>query len=158
VAAGRALGRLAEVRYRPDGRPEIDGGPDGGIAISASHGPGITLCVAAADGPVGCDVERVTERPGGTWDELLGAHAPLAGLLATETAEGRDAAATRVWAAIECLQKAGLPPGSPLTLTAAGRDGWTVLASGGLRIVTLVTTLRDVPEQVVFAVLTSGRP
>jgi enediyne polyketide synthase len=152
VAAGRALGGPVEVRYRPDGRPEVDGDR----SISAAHGGGVTLCVAAA-GTVGCDVEPVAERPAETWDGLLGAHGALAGLIQAELGESRDTAGTRVWTAMECLQKAGLPVSSPLTLTPARRDGWAVLASGPLRIATLVTGLRDAPAPVAFAVLVNGR-
>ncbi|MEV8632067.1 type I polyketide synthase [Streptosporangium sp. NPDC051023] len=152
VAAGRALGRPAEVRYRPDGRPEVDGGG----TISASHGAGLTLCVAAT-GTVGCDVEPVIDRAGETWQGLLGLHFPLAELVAAELGGSLDAAATRVWTAVECLRKAGLPQGAPLTWTPVRRDAWTVFASGALRIATLVTTLRGVREPVVFAILTEGR-
>jgi enediyne polyketide synthase len=152
VAAGRALGHPVTVRYRPDGRPEVDGDR----AISAAHGPGVTLCVAAA-GTVGCDVEAVAARPAETWADLLGTHAPLAELLATETGEGLDTAGTRVWAAMECLQKAGLHTSSPLTLTPVRQDGWAVFASGSLRIATLATTLRDVPDPVIFAILIERR-
>jgi enediyne polyketide synthase len=151
VAVGRALGHQAKVRYRPDGKPEIDGG----LAISASHA-GVTLCVAAPD-TVACDVEPVTARSAETWDGLLGGHAPVAGLLTAETGEDADTAATRVWTAMECLQKAGLPPSSPLTVTPVRRDGWTVFASGTMRISTLAVTLRDAPDPVVFAILTAGR-
>jgi len=152
VAAGRAFGRPVEVRYRPDGRPEVDGEH----CVSASHGAGLTLCVVST-GTVGCDVEAVTVRSQQDWDGLLGANAPLAELVAQETGDGRDAAGTRVWAAVECLQKVGVAPGAPLTLTPTTKDAWTVFASGTFRIATLVTTLRGAQEPVVFAVLTEGR-
>ncbi|MFC7565009.1 SDR family NAD(P)-dependent oxidoreductase [Actinomadura namibiensis] len=151
-AAGRALGRPAEVRYRPDGRPELAGGP----TMSASHGAGVTLCVVA-EGRLGCDVEPVAERPAGEWRGLLGDHAALADLIARETGEPPGTARTRVWSALECLRKAGLPADAPLTPTLPGRGAWTVLASGPLRIATFVTALRDVPDPVVFAVLVEGR-
>jgi enediyne polyketide synthase len=116
----------------------------------------VTLCVATA-GPLGCDVEPVAPRSSVTWDGLLGSHASVAGLVATETGEGPDTACTRVWAAIECVQKAGLPASAPITLTPVRQDAWTVFASGALRIATLVTTLRDTTDPVVFAVLAEGR-
>ncbi|GAA0546971.1 type I polyketide synthase [Actinomadura livida] len=153
LAASRALGREVALRYRTDGKPELDGE----TAVSASHGAGVTLCVAAEGAVVGCDVETVAERPEAAWQGLLGPHTALAGLLAAETGEGADVSATRVWTALECLQKAGVPPGAPLTLTPVRQDGWTLLASGDLRIATLVTRLRDVPEPVVLAVLIKGR-
>ncbi|WP_262403127.1 polyketide synthase dehydratase domain-containing protein [Actinomadura sp. CNU-125] len=153
LAAGRAAGRRVGVRYRPDGHPEVDGEK----TVSASHGPGLTLCVTA-DGPAACDVESVAEPPGG-WDGLLGPHRALADLLARERSEDADVAATRVWTAVECLQKAGMPQDAPLTASApaAGvpdRSGWAVLASGDLRVATFATTVRGVTGPVVFAVLT----
>jgi enediyne polyketide synthase len=151
VAAGRALGHPTEVRYRPDGRPEIDGD----LTISASHGAGLTVCVAAP-GTLACDVEPVAERSSQEWDGLLGAHASLAAVVAAENGESQHAAATRVWAAMECLHKAGVM-GAPLTATPARHNSWTVFASGTLRIATLVTTLRDFSDPVVFAILIDGR-
>ncbi|GIH21905.1 polyketide synthase [Acrocarpospora phusangensis] len=151
LAAGRAAGHPVEVRYRPDGRPEIDGG-----TVSAAHGAGLTLAVVAA-GQLGCDLEPVAERTAETWAGLLGGHAALAELVAAETGDGPDTAATRVWSAIECLQKAGLTPAAPLTLARAGRDPWVVFASGPLRIATLVTGVRGHADPVVLAVLAEGR-
>ncbi|WP_284574558.1 type I polyketide synthase [Streptomyces sp. 2P-4] len=154
TAAARALGRPAVIRYRPDGRPEL---ADGG-SLSAAHGPGLTLCAVSAEGgPVGCDCEAVAPRTEAEWRALLGTHAPIAELLVRERPdEGPDAAATRVWTALECLQKAGLTATAPLTLTARGSDGWAVLASGGLLVATLLTTVRGVDRPVVLALLTEG--
>ncbi|GAA4690254.1 type I polyketide synthase [Phytohabitans rumicis] len=151
TAAGRALGAPTEVRYRPDGRPEVAGDR----AISVSHGAGVTLCAAAA-GTVACDIEPVTEREPAVWRGLLGQHASLAELAARELGEALDTAGTRIWAAVECLGKAGLPAHAPLTVTGVRRDGWLVLASGTLRIATLATRLHGVPEPVVVALLTDG--
>ncbi|MEU8122625.1 type I polyketide synthase [Spirillospora sp. NPDC049024] len=155
LAVSRALGRPAALRHRPDGRPELDagsGGPDGEVAVSAAHGPGLTLAVAAP-GPLGCDAERAVPRPDSEWDGLLGPHRPLLDLVAAEQDSDTGTAGTRIWAARECLQKAGLPATAPLTLLPPARPGWVVLASGDLRVATFATTLRDVPEPVVFAVL-----
>jgi enediyne polyketide synthase len=152
IAAGRALGRGVEVRYRPDGRPETDGER----AISASHGAGVTLAVAAA-GSLGCDVEPVTTRTAETWSGLLGLNEPLAALVSRETGEDYDTAATRVWSAAESLQKAGIAPAAPLAVTPVRRDAWTVFSSGKFRIATLATTLRGGEAPIVFAVLTEGR-
>jgi enediyne polyketide synthase len=152
-AAWRALDHRVKVRYRPDGRPEIDGDQQ----ISASHGAGVTLCVASG-ATVSCDVELVAARQAAEWDGLLGPHASVAQLIAGQPGEGLDTASTRVWSAIECVAKAGLPASAPISLASERRDAWRVFASGALRIATLVTTLRDVPGRVVFAVLAEGRP
>jgi len=151
AAAGRVLGHEVEIRYRQDGRPEIDGDS----RISASHGPGVTLCVAST-GTLGCDIESVVTRSRTEWDDLLGSHAPLAALTAGELGESLDIACTRVWTGIECLQKVGLPPLVPLTLMPGAQSPWTVFTSGPLRIATLITTLRDDKVPVVFAILAEG--
>nr|APD71522.1 type I polyketide synthase 3 [Streptomyces sp.] len=150
-AVQRALGESAEVRYRPDGRPELDDGSH----LSAAHGLGVTLGVVGAT-TVACDVEAVNIRSADEWEGLLGEHAALAALVAKETGETPDTAATRVWGAVECLRKAGLLGGVPLTLAPQTRDNWVVLTSGGLRIATFVTALRNALEPAVFAFLTDG--
>jgi enediyne polyketide synthase len=152
LAVSRALGRDTPVRYRPDGRPEVDGDR----AVSVAHGAGLTVC-AAATGTVACDVEPVTARSDADWAGLLGRHAALAALVAGETGEDAAAAATRVWSAVECLRKAGLPADAPLTLTPDRRHAWVVFASGGLRVATIVTRLRERAEPVCFGFLTDGR-
>ncbi|MEZ0075134.1 SDR family NAD(P)-dependent oxidoreductase [Planotetraspora sp. GP83] len=151
VSVGRAFGRPVEVRYGPDRKPEVDGER----AVSVAHAAGVTLCVAAT-GTLGCDVAWVTTRSAEEWKGLLGPRAPLAELIAGELGEGPDTSGARVLSAAECLRRAGLAPGTPLTLTPDRRDAWAVFASGGLRIATLVTTVRGVPEPVVVAVLTEG--
>jgi enediyne polyketide synthase len=145
LAAGRALGRRVDVRYGQDGRPEVDGVQ----ALSVSHGPGVTLCVAGA-GTLGCAVEPV----GSAHD--LGSYAPLAETVTAQTGERPDLAHARVAAAAACLRAAGLPE-APLDLAPTRQNEWVVLTSGELSIATLVTTLRDVPEPIVFAILTEGR-
>ncbi|MDL4820297.1 type I polyketide synthase [Actinomadura opuntiae] len=152
LAVSRALGRPAVLRYRPDGRPELDGASGDATAVSVSHGPGLTFAVAGP-GPLGCDAELAAPRPDAEWDGLLGPHRPLLDLVTAEQDANSGTAGTRIWAARECLQKAGLPAGAPLTLLPPARPGWVVLASGDLRVATFATTLRDVPEPVVFAVL-----
>ena len=149
-AASHVFGRPVEVRYRPDGRPEVDAEE----SMSAAHGAGVTLCVAS-DGSVGCDVEPVAPRSEEEWADLLGRHASLAELVATELDESADAAGTRVWGATECLQKAGLID-APLALVPGEGGPWVVFSSGELRIATLVTTLRDHTDPVVCAVLGAG--
>lgn len=149
-----ALGRAVEVRYRPDGRPEVDG-----AFVSASHGAGVTLAVTGA-GPVGCDVEAVLDRPAGDWSDLLGAEGMnLARLLASRGDEPLSVAATRVWGAIECLRKAGRVLATPLTADepatglGPGTGRWVLLRSGGARIATFATRLRGRVEPVVFTLL-----
>ncbi|MGE5827242.1 MAG: polyketide synthase dehydratase domain-containing protein, partial [Micromonosporaceae bacterium] len=162
LAAGRALGYPADVRYRPDGRPELrcpagpgrpnDVGPDGGPGISASHGGGLTLCLIGT-GAIGCDLEPVAARPASVWQGLLGAHAELARVVAGATGEDADTAATRVWTAIECLQKSGRSPAGPLALRPEPSGGWAVFGSGQVGVATLAATVRGLASPVVVALL-----
>jgi enediyne polyketide synthase len=162
LAVGRALGRPATVHYRPDGRPELHSGADAtepngaGLGISASHGGGLTLCVSGT-GALGCDLQPVAARPAQVWQGLLGSHAELAQLVAAATGEDADTGATRVWAAIECLQKAGRSPADPLALRLEPEGGWVVFGSGDTGIATLATTVRGLAPPVVIALLAEGQ-
>jgi enediyne polyketide synthase len=147
IAVGRALGEPAEVRYRPDGRPETDG-----ALVSASHGAGVTLVVAGQN-QLGCDVETVLERDEQSWTGLLGAdQLPVRDLIVAEAGDSAAVAGTRVWSAVECLRKVGATS-QALTVDTVDENGWVVLSAGDARIATWVTTLNDYAEPVVFAVL-----
>ncbi|MGW4272020.1 type I polyketide synthase [Streptomyces seoulensis] len=150
-AAARALGRPVAVRHRPDGRPELE--PQRHMSMSAAHGLGVTLSVVS-DTEVTCDIEAVSMRSADEWHGLLGEHAAVAALVVQETGEAPDTAATRVWGAVECLRKAGVMAGAPLTVLPRRKDAWVVFAAGDLRIATFVTALRDALEPAVFAFLT----
>ncbi|ACU37939.1 SDR family NAD(P)-dependent oxidoreductase [Actinosynnema mirum] len=148
LALSRALGAPVEVRYRPDGKPEV-----AGHAVSASHGAGLTLAATAPGGRLGVDVETAAPRTEDDWAALLG-RAPLAvrDLLARETGEDPSVAGTRVWGALECLRKTGSTT-QALALERVHPDGWVVLSTGDARVATWTTTVDDRPEPVVFAVL-----
>lgn len=150
-AAARALGSPVAIRHRPDGRPELEATRH--LSVSAAHGLGVTLS-AVSDSEVACDVEAVSMRPSHEWRGLLGDHAAAADLVAKETGEAPDTASTRVWGAVECLRKAGIMAGAPLTVLSPRKDAWVVFAAGDLRIATFVTALRDALEPAVFAFLT----
>ncbi|WP_331739389.1 SDR family NAD(P)-dependent oxidoreductase (plasmid) [Streptomyces sp. NBC_00637] len=160
-AAARALGTPVTVGHRPDGRPELE--TDRHLSMSAAHGLGVTLS-AVSRAQVACDIEAVSMRSDAEWRGLLGDHAPVARLVAKETGEAPDTAATRVWSAVECLQKAGIMAGAPLTVLPRRKEAWVEFTAGGIRIATFVTALRDALEPAVFAFLvhetdrTEGRP
>jgi len=147
LAVSRAVGVPTQVRHRPDGKPEIDG-----ASVSVSHGAGVTFALVG-HGRLGCDVETVLERDGQTWDDLIGAaQVPVRDLLMVEAGESGAVAGTRVWSALECLRKTGATS-QALTVERVDVNGWVVLSSGDAKIATWVTTLNDLPEPVVFAVL-----
>ncbi|MEV4555577.1 type I polyketide synthase [Kitasatospora sp. NPDC049285] len=150
TAVSRALGRPAELRHRPDGRPEVDG-----HTVTASHAQGMTLAMVG-QGRLACDLEAVLDRTAEDWAGLLGAaQLPVRDLLAAEAGEDPAISATRVWSALECLRKAGATS-QALTVEKVHPDGWALLSAGDARIATWVTTINDRDEKTVFAVL-AGR-
>jgi enediyne polyketide synthase len=148
-AMQRALGETVPVWRRPDGKPEVTDSR----AVSAAHVGDLTLAVAGSR-PVGCDVESVNARPTAVWQDLLGQERfTLAAVISQETSEDQDTAATRVWAASECLKKAGAVGNAPLMLTSATADGWVQLAAGPLVTATYTTSVRGGDNRLVLAVL-----
>ncbi|MEV0678660.1 type I polyketide synthase [Actinosynnema sp. NPDC050436] len=147
LALSRALDRRVDVRYRPDGKPEVDG-----AAVTASHGAGLTLAVAGT-GRLGCDVEPAAPRAEQDWAGLLGADLlPVRDLLRAEADESPDVSGTRLWGALECLRKTGSTTRA-LTVDRVHPDGWAVLSAGDAEIATWATTVTGRDEPVVFAVL-----
>jgi enediyne polyketide synthase len=148
-----ALGAPTTVRYRPDGKPEVDGG----VEVSSSHAAGLTFAVVGGFDPVGCDVEVVTSRSEQDWADLLGREPfALAQLIASERGEDLSLSATRVWGAVECLRKVGRARIEPITLDEPRADRWVSMRAGTARITTFPTTVRDITEPVVFTMLTEG--
>jgi enediyne polyketide synthase len=147
LAISRALDREVDVRYRPDGKPEVDG-----AAVSASHTAGLTLAVVGS-GRLGCDIETAIERSDADWAGLLGAdQVRVRDLLVAEAGDSAAVAGTRVWGALECLHKTGATA-QALTVDRVGPDGWVVLSAGDAAIATWVTTVHGRLDPVVFAVL-----
>jgi enediyne polyketide synthase len=143
-----ATGSLGPIHRRPDGKPEVTGGQ----TVSAAHAGELTLAAAAVP-TVACDVEPVAHRSDDVWQDLL--HADryrLAELMAARGSEDRDTAATRVWAAAECLTKSGRGFDTPLLFEARTEDNWVVLSAGTLRVATWVAPVRDVERELAFAV------
>jgi enediyne polyketide synthase len=170
AAVRRMLGRPALIWYRDDGRPEV---AEDGIFIAAAHSAGVLLAVTSTR-PARCDARAVRERSRPDWRALLGAdHFELAEVIGRERGEPLPVAATRVWAAAECLRQAGRGQagrgqagqgqtgrdhGAPVTLARAHPDGWVRLSSGPAQITTFPARVRDVPHPVMFTILTEGVP
>jgi enediyne polyketide synthase len=147
LAVSRALDRPARLQYRLDGKPEADE-----TAVSASHGPGLTVVVACPSGPT-CDVEAVVERSAEDWAGLLGDQLlAVRDQLMADTGEAEAVASTRVWSALECVRKTGALT-QAVAVEQVHDDGWVSLSAGEARIATWVTTLNDRANPVVFAVL-----
>jgi len=151
-AIQQALGAPLPVRRRPDGRPEVAGHQE--VEVSAAHAGELTLAVAGP-GPIACDLEPVVAKPASVWQDLLGPERfALAEIIAKEAGEDVDIAATRVWAAGECLKKAGALDNAPLRFVASLEDGWVPLSVRSLIVSTLVAPAHGVEGRLVLAVLT----
>jgi enediyne polyketide synthase len=153
------LGERCDVRRRPDGCPGIIGGDD--RVVSAAHTGDLTLAVCGR-GPLGADIEPVVARSEALWSDLLGPERlGLALLIARESGEDLNWSATRIWAAGECLTKAGASLQTPLILdsgyAAASRrspagDRWICLTAGGLTVATCVVAVVDQADPLALAV------
>jgi enediyne polyketide synthase len=149
----QALGKTARLWRRPDGKP-VFLGEEG---ISAAHALDVTLAVASAGG-MACDLETVVARTEAVWRDLLGDEKfKLAERIAREGVESVDTAATRLWTAIECLKKIGQSVESPLVLGSNTPDGWTLLRSGTIVILTWVAAVRGMKSPLGMAIALKSR-
>ena len=150
-AIQRALDAPWPVRWRADGKPEVDAP----LAVSAAHSNGLTLAVAAPQ-IVACDLEPVCHRSDEIWRDLLGAERwLLARLIASQSREDLQTAATLVWTAVEALAKAGAAQNGPLVLlsSSVGNNRGVSLSAPGVTIATSVVRFRGDPTPVAVAVL-----
>jgi enediyne polyketide synthase len=152
-ALRQVLGSDGPVHRRPDGKPQVLEAV--GLDASVAYAGALTLAVAGS-APVGCDVECVIRLDESEWRGLLGSDFALIALVAAHLRDGPETAAVRVWAARECLKKAGAPAGGPLVCGFSDDSGWIVLRSGALSIATFAARVRDVPDPLVFAILTGS--
>lgn len=152
-AIQKALESPQPLRWRADGKPEVQAGD--ALDVSAAHSDGLTLAVAGPR-PVACDLEPVRARSEQVWRDLLGRERwGLAELIAHEAGEDVQTAATRVWTALESLKKAEAPEDAPLVLLSCSRErpGCVSLAASGLRIATSIVQFRDDPTEFAVSVL-----
>jgi enediyne polyketide synthase len=143
-AALQLFGDDLRLHHRSDGKPQLvaaDVSPRHSHHVSVAHAGELTIAVA---GSSGCDLETVAPRP---WSDLLPPERlALAQQLtkpdrsADSLSASADVAATRVWAALECMKKAGVPTDAPLLLVGPGvpaePDGWVLFSSGSRTIAT----------------------
>ncbi|QWF84066.1 type I polyketide synthase [Amycolatopsis sp. CA-230715] len=148
-AVGRLLGAPVVVSHRADGKPETPGGE----RISLAHGAGMTM--AALDAT--CDVEPVVRRDAAVWRGLLGEYRYEVALrLARELGEDLSVAASRVWCAAECAQKAGHGPEEAFVIAESSVAGWAWFTAGTARIGTCSATVSPSGDAVVLAVRVAG--
>ena len=114
---------------------------------------GLTLAIVGR-GALGCDLEAVTGRSTSVWRDLLGSErSSLADVVVRKCGEDESTSATRVWAAGECLKKAGATLGAPLVFVDSTADGWVLFRSGTLLVATSVITTSQCEGPFVVAVL-----
>jgi enediyne polyketide synthase len=102
-------------------------------------------------------METVTTRSAATWRDLLGEDRYRAArILADDRSESFDTAATRLWGAIECLRKAELQHGTPVTLASGADDEIVLLGAGRAAIASLVAEIDGAPQPVVITLLRRG--
>jgi enediyne polyketide synthase len=148
-AIQRLFGDGFPIYRRPDGK--LESGTNESVVVA--HAGNLTLAIAGPP-PIGCDLELIISRPEAVWQGLLGTERIwLAKLIAEETGESLDHSATRVWAAGECLKKAGVISNGPLNYFTFTPEGWVLLTAGSLSLATLRTSLRGVASTYILAVL-----
>jgi enediyne polyketide synthase len=136
-----------QLRYRPDGRPEINGVD----SVSAAHAGPLTL-VAAADAPVACDLELIAN-PTNDAPALGPQRSGTAELVQRETGDDQQTAEARVWTAAECLIKFGAALDAPLVLDAILDDRWVRFRSGTAAVYSWTTAVRECSERLAVAIL-----
>jgi enediyne polyketide synthase len=151
---GRSSDRLMQtvlnssdrIWRRTDGKPM----PEGGKSVSAAYADEFSLAVGG-EGRIGCDLEFVVPRSDVVWRDLLGADRFK---LVSKISAGKslDESATRLWNAVECLKKAGLPADAPLVLDSTADDGWAVFRAGSLKIATWIASIRGAKSALSVAV------
>jgi enediyne polyketide synthase len=152
LAVSRMLGHPATARYRRDGKLQITDD----LHIALSHDAGVTLGVAHAD-RLECDVHLVVDRVPEDWQRLLGPdRLTLVQQIALARGEDLSVAASRVWRAAECLDRAGLSDKAAITLAETRRDAWIRLAAGDAKIASFSTYLRNEVAPVVLTILMEG--
>ena len=166
----KLAGGFHPITRRTDGKPD----PIQHQSVSVSHCENLTLAISqrstmqyASHQQIACDLERVTSLHHRPWQDLLGKEGlNLARLITQETADSHDVAATRIWAAQECLKKVGISPHTLLTLGQISNslvwlESHTAVAaevSSPLAIATWVFTVHLLNDPLVIAILTTVHP
>jgi enediyne polyketide synthase len=147
-AIQRALGSPERILRGADGKPHT---ASDAWQISATHSGDLVIAVAGRK-PVTCDAEEVVPRSQDLWRDLLGVDRfALAQSISAEMPSTLDGAATHVWAASECLTKAGAVPAAPLTLQRCAGNDAALFASGARKLATVGVKSEDAVR--VFAFL-----
>jgi enediyne polyketide synthase len=123
-----------------------------GISLSRSHLDSVVLEASAAD-PVTCDWEPVVHPDRLPDLRRVVPWADQADLLRRLTDETDESVLTRMWAARECLWKAGRTAPGPLVVQGAYEQGWVLFRAGTDSIASAVLRIEGEPDPVAVAIL-----
>lgn len=136
-----------QIQHRPDGKP-VAVKTASAIDLSIAHTDTLTLAVSNAT----CDIEELSARSDTTWLDLLGPERHyLATTIVHEQQEDFTGIATRIWAAGECLKKAGAFVHAPLVFVKMNH-GQMLLRSGNYLIATWIVSLQKQSGPLVLAI------
>ena len=138
--------------YPPRGLWHAVTGPAG--RACHSHLDGLILTVEAA-GPAACAWAAAQACPDPAVPDVPDGTA-LRDDLRERCGEPAATVTARIWAAAECLAKAGLPAGSPLVLDQVHDDGWVLLRVGEFAVASAVVAVSGVSGPVTVAIMTAG--
>ena len=147
------------VDWLPSGRPVVTN--DEGTNVSLSHDDDYCLCTASAS-PAGCDIQPINRRVREDWESLVGTQ--NRGLLDQLIVKGDclNTAGTRIWAAMEAVQKA-IDTATPVKLQLYKvKDGTMALTSEQLSmangVFTTKVSLHRKPDRIVAMVVPTNAP
>ncbi|MFQ5571299.1 MAG: SDR family NAD(P)-dependent oxidoreductase, partial [Rhodothermales bacterium] len=113
------------------------------------------MLAAQGSGLLGCAMDPVRTRPETPWPDRLGpALYKLALRISERSGEDAETAVTRVWAARECLKKAGVwSETEPLTLDAFRDADWVFFIGRDVTVLSYHTTIQGCSETMVLTLL-----
>jgi enediyne polyketide synthase len=118
-----------EIKWLESGEPVIVGLKEDETKVSLSHDERICLCIAG-HGAQGCNIAPITHRSRQEWQEIIGSYRnDLLDRLINDH-DTLDLAGTRIWAAMEVLQKVTGKNNTPLEIVY--RDADAVLFKGAM--------------------------
>jgi enediyne polyketide synthase len=143
-----------EIKWLESGEPVIVGLKEDETKVSLSHAERICLCIAG-HGVQGCHIAPIIHRSRQEWQEIIGSYRDdiLDGLINDH--DTLDLAGTRIWAAMEVLQKVTGKNNTPLEIVY--RDVDAVLFKGvttddSLLILAFPVDLTWGPERIIAMV------
>lgn len=155
LALGQGPATEVAINWLESGRPLLVG-YEGEMGLSLSHDDRLCLCVAGP-GEQGCDTAPVSRRSREQWQGLLGNQRELLDAL-IEGDDTLDQAGTRIWAAMEGVNKATGNRAEGLTVAAREGDAVIFSAQLGVRVLTFPILLTWGPARILAFVVREKGP